>query len=130
LFASSKDRHEANEVVTVWRRHAARERDTHRILILAGPAARESEFKVQAPGYRILHLATHGFFLGGFCPSVLGVGHSAGNLEDTPTGATRTLVGENPLLLSGLALAGANHREKAGPEEDDGILTAEEIGSI
>jgi hypothetical protein len=35
------------------------------------------------------------------------------------------LLGENPLLLSGLALAGANHREAAGPGEEDGILTAE-----
>jgi CHAT domain-containing protein len=37
---------------------------------------------------------------------------------------------ENPLLLSGLALAGANHRETAGPEEEDGILTAEEIAAL
>jgi CHAT domain-containing protein len=40
------------------------------------------------------------------------------------------VVGENPLLLSGLALAGANRRASAGPEEDDGILTAEEVAGM
>jgi CHAT domain-containing protein len=40
------------------------------------------------------------------------------------------LVGENPLLLAGLALAGANHRAAAGVDEEDGILTAEEIAAL
>jgi CHAT domain-containing protein len=34
------------------------------------------------------------------------------------------------LLLSGLALAGANHRGDAHDSADDGILTAEEIASL
>jgi CHAT domain-containing protein len=38
--------------------------------------------------------------------------------------------GENPLLLSGLALAGANHRQNAALGEEDGILTAEEIAAL
>jgi CHAT domain-containing protein len=33
-------------------------------------------------------------------------------------------------LLSGLALAGANHRDRAGPGEEDGVLTAEEIAGL
>jgi CHAT domain-containing protein len=37
---------------------------------------------------------------------------------------------DSPLLLSGLALAGANRRNEAGPNEEDGILTAEEIASL
>jgi len=36
----------------------------------------------------------------------------------------------NPLLLSGLALAGANRRAKATADEEDGILTAEEVASL
>jgi CHAT domain-containing protein len=34
------------------------------------------------------------------------------------------------LVLSGLALAGANRRASAAPGEDDGILTAEEVASM
>jgi CHAT domain-containing protein len=45
-------------------------------------------------------------------------------------GTPSAVTGESPLLLSGLALAGANHRDAAGPDEEDGILTAEEIASL
>jgi CHAT domain-containing protein len=38
--------------------------------------------------------------------------------------------GDNPLVLSGLALAGANRRDQAAPDQDDGILTAEEIAAL
>ncbi len=37
---------------------------------------------------------------------------------------------ENPLLMSGLALSGANRRAVAGPNDEDGILTAEEVSSL
>ena len=37
---------------------------------------------------------------------------------------------ENPLLLSGLAFAGANRRGAARLDEDDGILTAEEVAAL
>jgi CHAT domain-containing protein len=36
----------------------------------------------------------------------------------------------NPIQLSGLALAGANERAAAGPDDEDGILTAEEIAGL
>ncbi|HET7225632.1 MAG TPA: CHAT domain-containing protein, partial [Candidatus Eisenbacteria bacterium] len=38
--------------------------------------------------------------------------------------------GENPLLFSGLALAGANLRARAAPGAGDGILTAQEIATL
>jgi CHAT domain-containing protein len=37
---------------------------------------------------------------------------------------------ENPLLFSGLAFAGANRRAAASLEEEDGILTAEEVAAL
>ncbi|MCI0656632.1 MAG: CHAT domain-containing protein, partial [Acidobacteria bacterium] len=98
--------------------------------ILAGGSATESALKQLAPKFRVLHLATHGYFLQDRCDSSLrslrsltkeGLG---GNLDSLLT------PGESPLLLSGLALAGANRRAEAGPDDEDGILTAEEIASL
>src|SRR5947199_10465435 len=41
------------------------------VVHLTGAQANEAEVKQQAPGKRVLHLATHGFFLGGLCTSAL-----------------------------------------------------------
>ncbi len=96
---------------------------------LTGPEATESAFKREAPAYRVVHVATHGFFLGGDCASTLAVLRGIGGVTQGVAPVVLP-VGENPLLLSGLAFAGANHRTAAGPEEEDGILTAEEIASL
>src|SRR5262249_56612724 len=65
-------------------------------------------------GPKILHVATHGFFLS-----------DQGSVASAGAGATRSVSAtskiENPLLRSGLALAGANQRG-----DNDGILTAME----
>jgi CHAT domain-containing protein len=74
--------------------------------ILTGQEATESLLK-QAAAPRILHVATHGFFL-----------------TDGSSGKSKI---ENPLLRSGLALAGANLRKNTG---DDGILTALEASGL
>jgi CHAT domain-containing protein len=90
---------------------------------LTGTAAHEWAFKTKAPGRRVLHIATHGFFLGGPCASTL-------DDRSAPPAASGRITRENPLLLSGLILAGANHRNAAPPDQEDGVLTAEEIAAL
>ena len=98
--------------------------------VLTGAAAAEATFKRDAAGHRVLHLATHGFFLGDDCGA--GVARARGEpgtiTSATPQPISATL--EDPLLLCGLALAGANHRATATAGEDDGVLTAEEIVAL
>jgi|CXWL01.1.fsa_nt_gi CHAT domain-containing protein len=89
--------------------------------VLMGKEATEGALKkLNSP--RILHVATHGFFLP--------------DLQETPDdllkslsldGAARMPVTENPLLRSGLALANANRLESAG---EDGVLTALETSGL
>ena len=87
--------------------------------------------QLQAP--RILHIATHGFFLediecipttgsrGTPIPGGFEIIHNPDFQPDCkPTPSNL----ENPLLRSGLALAGANPRKS---DEKDGILTASEV---
>jgi CHAT domain-containing protein/tetratricopeptide (TPR) repeat protein len=124
---------EVNQVVTLWnaahrvragadqlRSAMASARDA---ILLTGAGASESAFKTEAPGRRVLHLATHGFFLGGGCSPVRG---SSGS----PAPPSARIVRENPLLLSGLILAGANRRSVSASGEDDGVLTAEEVAAL
>ena len=86
--------------------------------VVTGRQATESALKqVDAP--RLLHIATHGFFL-------------TDEPQTADTRGTRSISAtakvENPLLRSGLALAGANLPRKSG--EDDGILTALEATGL
>ncbi len=85
--------------------------------------ATESVVK-QAHGPSVLHIATHGFFLAderGGADGSRGVTYVKGDAFVPPSTA------ENPLIRSGLALAGANLR--AGPDGEDGVLTALELAS-
>jgi CHAT domain-containing protein/tetratricopeptide (TPR) repeat protein len=94
-------------------------------LRLTGTAADEPAFKAKAPGRKVLHLATHGFFLGGRCGSTLDAGEAS-----APAAEVARTARENPLLLSGLILAGANQRSVAPPDSEDGVLTAEEVAAL
>ena len=121
---------EAGEVSSVWRRSVSTGGGSGRIVHLKGAGANEIAFKKEAPGKRVLHLATHGFFLGGKCEPA---GESVRGIAGSGTEGTRELLaatGDNPLLLSGLALSGFNNREAAGADEEDGVLTAEEIAAM
>ena len=96
-------------------------------ILLDKDKATENALKtVQAP--RILHIATHGFFL----PNVEQpkVKTSGGLIASGGSLGSPALAGspaENPLLRSGLALAGFNAR-RSGSE--DGVLTALEASQL
>lgn len=85
---------------------------------LSGVQATETALK-QTIAPKILHIATHGFFLEDVEDISKNKAANRGEAVKTET--------ENPLLRSGLALAGANRREG---RVDDGILTALEASSL
>jgi len=122
---------EVKEIVSLWK-EAMSLQETGGIsaVLLSGSAAGEAAFMEQAPGKRIVHVATHGFFLGDRCPSALGGARGIGGLSSLREKTSPPLLGESPLLLSGLALAGANRRGGGSPDAADGILTAQEIASM
>jgi CHAT domain-containing protein/Tfp pilus assembly protein PilF len=114
--------------------HAAREGEAlHALLPDATLLTKHQATKAalnQVRGPKLLHIATHGFFLkdqqltstGGRGPRTL-ADDSERLLRQLEQSGIRI---ENPLLRSGLALAGANQHE----EDDNGILTALEVTGL
>jgi CHAT domain-containing protein/tetratricopeptide (TPR) repeat protein len=99
------------------------------IQMLTGRGANEGAVKRAVAGHQVVHFATHGFFLSSRCDSGLGGTRAVGALApSSPRAASATA--ENPLLLAGLALAGANRRSAAHPDQDDGILMADEVAGL
>lgn len=106
-------RTEVTEIVAHW--HEGRSQAQ----VYLGPSASEENFKLNAPGRKVIHLATHGYFISGECEEKLG--RKSGSY-----------LAENPLLESGILLAGANlHGSDIRNEEaEDGILTALEVSGM
>jgi len=123
-------RREVREITSLWKKHRSHAGDGRVAVKLTQAEASETNFKAEATGKRILHLATHGYLLGGECTWVPDATRGIVGLDSRAEMDLPPAIGENPLLLSGLALAGANNREAAGPGEEDGILTAEEIAAL
>ncbi len=86
-------------------------------VLLTGHQASEQRVAQEAQGKRVVHLATHGFFAGESCRSAMVAEGGGGD----------AVLGMNPMLLSGLALAGANDGGEGG---GDGVWTAEEIAGL
>jgi CHAT domain-containing protein/Tfp pilus assembly protein PilF len=90
--------------------------------LLMQQRATETALK-QASGPRILHIATHGFFLS---DQEMPPAETAGDDPDLRLSKWAAHI-KNPLLRSGLALAGAN-QSRSG--DDDGLLTALEAAGL
>jgi CHAT domain-containing protein/Tfp pilus assembly protein PilF len=94
------------------------------VLSYLGKDAIEDNFKREAPGKRVIHLATHGYYISEECKPMQSQ-RSSFSMESG-------YVGENPLLLSGFLLAGANHHGEGASDanREDGIVTAEEVAGL
>ena len=91
--------------------------------VLTGRQATKQALE-QANAPRVLHIATHGFFL---TDGAEGPRGKVPNLEANPTRSINAKVNiKNPLLRSGLALSGAN----LSTGQDNGILTALEASNL
>jgi tetratricopeptide (TPR) repeat protein len=113
------------------------ERELHQVLGLAGKRetvvrrgaeASSGQLLLDLPKARWVHLATHGFFADKRFRSALQLDEKdyQGRLDQVRGYQERIGAGaRNPLVLSGLVLAGANL-----PERDDGILTAEALADL
>ena len=102
---------EINQVVNEWKAQS-----DEAVTLLTSAQASEKNFKSNSVGKRIIHVATHGFYLENVCQDVL---------ENDIT--LQKYYSQNPLLSSGLFFAEAGKKESDG---EDGILTAYEISSL
>jgi len=112
-------RAEVEEIAGVWKQGPA-EADRSEAQLLLGQTATERGLASLAPGKDIIHLATHAFV-------------DTARMLPQPSGVRGIPPRFNPLLSSGLAMAGANSRADAGVQgmdDNDGILLGEEILSL
>jgi CHAT domain-containing protein/tetratricopeptide (TPR) repeat protein len=91
-------------------------------LVLTEGAATEATLK-QVAGPRVLHIATHGFFLKDQLLRTVAAWRRS-DMDEVP----RAAQGENPILRSGLVLAGVTKGQSGAGE--DGVLTAFEATGL
>ncbi len=129
---------EAQEAARAWCAGGSHRTAT----LLVGQDATEAAVKREAPGRAILHLATHGIVARDTCLTgdvgTRGVG-GVSPVSDAPQSAaaararpfTMPAIGVGPSPWSDrrvwLALAGANHAHEHSADENEGLLTAEEV---
>ncbi|MFW9817625.1 MAG: CHAT domain-containing protein, partial [Candidatus Thorarchaeota archaeon] len=111
-------RSEVERISGFWRQN-----HSDNVLCFLGKEASEDNLKKNAPGSRVIHIATHGFFDPAF---------SQPEKWSSEPGEYSGHFDENPLLQSGLFLAGSNLHGKMADSMgvDDGILTAEEVSML
>ena len=98
-------------------------------LLLTAREATEERVKRELERYRVVHLATHGFFQPSGLPSMWrSVSTNGGPSRLEMFEEQKQIYGLMPGLLSGLVLAGANRPPVENRE--DGLLTAEEISLL
>jgi CHAT domain-containing protein len=104
--------------------------------VLRGADATETMFKLLAPGRQVLHLATHGVVLEDSCAAAMagtrGVGGVAPLAKEPSARAAALDTPPSPWLGRRvlLALAGANHAREHERDENEGLLTAEEVTTM
>lgn len=107
--------------------------------VLNGNQASEEEFKQNATNYNVLHIATHGYFY----PNPETLQEVEDELTESPNDVSfrgggseyvewNFVSNKNPLMRSGLILAGANNilKRNAVATGEDGILTAQEVSNL
>ncbi len=111
-------RTEVGECVALWE-----QRGFQPVRMLTDAAASEENFKQLAADFRLLHVATHGFFAEEQCANQSSPTWNDDNLN---------MVGLNPLLQCGICLAGANVSSSPSdsPYLEDGFLTAQEVAAL
>jgi CHAT domain-containing protein/Tfp pilus assembly protein PilF len=105
------------------------------VTTLQNSQASKAAFLAEGGRHRYLHLATHGFFIEEKLSVLPGSGpREPGRFGDLLQGPVAAEI--HPALRCGLALAGANRAAKqsdvdpmSDKRDDNGILTAEEIGA-
>jgi CHAT domain-containing protein len=117
---------EVQQIARVWITASG---SSDSVRVLSGAEAREDLFARYAPGARVLHLATHGFFLDTGCSEHVPGTRAVGGLSVArPAGFDQ--VWRLPVGVSALALAGANNSSKRAANDSDGILLAEEVAAM